>query len=396
MKILHLLGAYDDSGGILSVIRNLQETTRARGWTHSVWVHRSYRETRQPALEYRYSRWLCGDSPHHWMMLGRAMCAWLELKALLRRESFDVVHAHSRGALVVGLIIAAGGRRPILFTNHGLARRIALYRWAARRPNMYTVVLTPQMARYYGLTAPPPKITTISACCADRFFTAEPVKAEPGLAGRPLRLVGMGNIVRWKNWHLVLEALAQLNERDRVRIRFDHWGPVPVIGDSAGYAADLQRQVEASGLQRQVTFHGPITWVEACLRQADWFVLPSTNEPCSVALIEAMALGLPVLVSASGGNVDIVADGKTGLFFAPDQSRALAEKLRMLLAQPGRLLAPEAIRESVRLRSAASVAEQYSALYQRLRPAGGRRGGPRADTDSPCQDSSFSQGFPAR
>ena len=50
----------------------------------------------------------------------------------------------------------------------------------------------------------------------------------------------------------------------------------------------------------------PTHQVADVVAAADWFVLPSTHEPCSVALIEALALGVPVIASASGGNVDIV------------------------------------------------------------------------------------------
>ena len=55
MRILHLLGATDDTGGILTVLRNLQETAVPGGWQHVVWVNEAYRESRRPALDYRYS-----------------------------------------------------------------------------------------------------------------------------------------------------------------------------------------------------------------------------------------------------------------------------------------------------------------------------------------------------
>ena len=104
------------------------------------------------------------------------------------------------------------------------------------------------------------------------------------------------------------------------------------------------------------------------LREADWFVLPSTNEPCSVALIEALALGVPALVSESGGNVDIIRDGVTGLLFEPESPEDLAAKLRLILYSKVKAAPPMEIRASVRLRSATNVGRQYLALYRQLIP----------------------------
>ncbi|MEI6355650.1 MAG: glycosyltransferase [Verrucomicrobiota bacterium] len=87
-------------------------------------------------------------------------------------------------------------------------------------------------------------------------------------------------------------------------------------------------------------------------------------EPCSVALIEALALGVPVIASASGGNVDIVADGVTGCLFRPDDVEDLTAKLGAMVRGEIRPAAPEVSRESVRQRSASAVAEEYLALYR--------------------------------
>ena len=126
MKILHLLGATEDTGGILTVLRNLQNADRT-GTEHVVLVHEAYRETRQPALTYRRSRHLVAESPRHGELLRRALPALRELRQLLRKEHFDVLHGHSRGALLLALGISLGWRRPVLFTHHAYARRKGLY-----------------------------------------------------------------------------------------------------------------------------------------------------------------------------------------------------------------------------------------------------------------------------
>jgi glycosyltransferase involved in cell wall biosynthesis len=366
MKVLHLLGADEDSGGILSVLRNLQSAAEDHGLKHAVLVHRRYREVRAPALTYHYNRWILQESPSHAGLLGRSAIGYLGVRRAMRAGGFDLAHAHSRGTLLVALALGSTTRWPALYTNHAFARRKGLYRWAARRRHLWSSVLTPNMARHYGMsTQGQGGVSVVSECCAERFFEIPPVEPRPIVADRPIRLVGLGNIVRWKNWHVLLEALAHLPENVRSRFVFDHWGPVPRDAACQEYRAVLA-ELARRAAPAQCHFHGQSLNVEEPLRQADWFVLPSTHEPCSVALIEALAMGLPVIVSRSGGNVDIVEADRTGVLFADLDSRDLARQLQRIVGGEIQPLAPGSIRESVRGRSATAVSAEYLALYRRM------------------------------
>ena len=66
----------------------------------------------------------------------------------------------------------------------------------------------------------------------------------------------------------------------------------------------------------------------------DIFVLPAPAEPFGLVLIEAMALGKPVIAAAAGGPLEIVADGETGLLFEPGNAASLAQAIKRLLADP--------------------------------------------------------------
>jgi glycosyltransferase involved in cell wall biosynthesis len=372
VKILHLLGDTADLGGILSVVRCLHETAVAWGDEHAVWVHQSYQETREPQLDYRRGRWLKGESPRHVEFLLRAVPALMELRDLLRREPFDIVHAHTRGAFPVAVLLSALGGRRVAFTNHTYATRPGLYRWAARLPRFHTVVLTPNMARHYRLPAPAPGISIISECCREVFFN-EPLHPPPGVANPAgtIRLVGVGNIVRWKKWDVLLDALARLTAIERSRLSFVHYGEAPADPDSRGFERELHAFIRRTGLGSVVRFEGPTLHVMARVQDADWFVLPSTNEPCSVALIEALALGRPALVSASGGNVDIIVPDQTGLLFAPDDAGDLARQLQRVLSGQLNIADPGRLRQSVETRHPARVARQYRDLYERMTCGGG-------------------------
>jgi len=366
MTVLHLLGADEDTGGILSVIRNLQNSTAGQGCTHAVLVNSSYKETRKPSLSYRHSRYLLAESPSHFALFARAMATIPGLLRLLKREPVDVVHAHSRGAFPLACLLAMSGRS-VVFTNHAYARRTGMYRKALRLRHFHMVCLTPNMARHYGMALDSDRLHIISACCADRFFELPLVERRAAASDRPVvRLVGIGNIVRWKNWHLVLEALGLLDKTDRARFEFHHWGPVSSDADSQLYRSELDETVRKLGLGEQCRFHGQLQDVEKALSGADCFVIPSTNEPCSVALIEALAMGVPAIASASGGNVDIVYAERTGLLFEPESAVSLAECFKLVLRNQVEFGDGKALRESVRERCASSVGAKYLVLYGRL------------------------------
>jgi len=367
VKILHLTGDREDLGGVLSVIRNLATATRPWGWKHVVWVNHAFEEKRPPALACRRSRHIIGDCPAHWRLAWSAFLAWGELRELLRHEPFDILHAHTRGTLLVALLAAARLGRRVIFTNHNYARRVGLYRWAAGCKNLTTVLLTPNMARHYRLVAPTERVKIISACCADELFVAPLVARAGGNPACTLCFAGLGSVVRWKNWHLVLQAVAQLPPAERARVRFSLWGPTPDEPDARRYENELRDFIGRHHLEQQVFLRGATAEAAKVLREADWLLQPSTNEPCSVAVMEALALGVPVIVSASGGSVDIVQDERSGLFFQPDSAADLARQLGRILRGEIRPLPPAEIRETVRVRAATAVAAQYRELYEQLR-----------------------------
>lgn len=364
--MLHLLGAVGDHGGILSVIRALQSATAA-GCRHVVWVNSAFVQVRSPELQLRANPHAWDEAGSHLMLLGRNLRSWPALCRLLRSEPFDLVHAHSRGSLPLAILLARS--RPVLFTNHAYANRTGIYRFASRRRRLRTVVLTPNMARHYALKPEPGRVEIVSECCADAWFDRPLPTAAPLLSNGTMRLTGVGNLVRWKKWDLVLHALAQLPAAMRTRIRFQLWGPVPNDPDARAFSGELSGLLDELQLREAVSLAGATTDVPTALADTDVFILPSTNEPCSVALIEALASGRPVVASRSGGNVDIVREGETGLLFTPDNVDALTGCLRKILDGAFSPAAPAAVRESVRRRSATVVGAEYLRLYRELAAA---------------------------
>jgi len=366
LTILHLVGDQEDTGGILSVIRNLQSVNGDGSFRHVVWVQHRYQETRKPTLEYRYSRWIRAESSRHIGLILRSLPATYELLKLIRTERFDVLHAHTRGTLPVALFYSEFAKRPVLFTNHNYAKRLGLYRWTARQNRLHTVALTPNMVRHYDLDQDNPRLHTISACFGDEFLQHPLVERQDNrTAGRPVRLIGVGSIVGWKKWDLAIEAIRRLPDALRQKIEFNVWGPTLYFPEAQTYTAQLKEQTAQAGLSNQVYLRGASPRILDELRRSDLFLLPSTNEPCSVALMEALALGLPAIVSRSGGCVDIVKPG-CGLHFEPDDPDSLREALEQALLAPDAFDAPARIRDSVKDRCASQVSEAYRKIWRDL------------------------------
>ena len=368
MRILHLVGQREDAGGILSVIRCLHQAGPAAGIRHTVWVHRDYAETRSPALDYRRTGFIVSDSPSHPAIFFTSALAFFSLRKLLRQESFDVIHAHTRGGLIVALLAGLFLGRQVLFTNHSYANRTWLYRWAARRKWMTTVVLNPNMAAHYGLAVEPPKCSIIFSGCADRFLQ-EPLTTNAWPSADPLaklKLVGMGTLVRWKGWHHPIAALAKLPAELKARVEFHLWGPEQNDADSQAFAAELRELIETHNLHETVFLHGSTRKVVESLQSGHFVVVASENEPCSVSLMEALALGLPALAARSGGNVDIVQDGTTGLLYDTGSIDGLRNKIAAILNGEFTSASPEKIRDSVRGWAASEMTAKYNQLYAQL------------------------------
>jgi glycosyltransferase involved in cell wall biosynthesis len=140
-----------------------------------------------------------------------------------------------------------------------------------------------------------------------------------------------------------------------------------LIGDGPERPA-LESQIERLGIRDVVELAGSIDDPVARLRDADLFVLPSAEEGMSIALLEAMALGIPVVATAIPGNRRLIDDGRHGLLVAPDDPGALARGIVSQwgdfdrAVQMGRLARARVVQEF----SITAVAQMHLTLFQRL------------------------------
>ena len=178
------------------------------------------------------------------------------------------------------------------------------------------------------------------------------------------RLLVAGRVVREKGIHVAIEALALLRRDDRgLAPTLDIVGPQI----DPAYAESLRRSVAQYGLEHVVSFHSqvPRETMPEVYRSHDILVLPSVyEEPFALTVLEAMACGLPVVGTATGGSKEVLEHGETGLVFRADDPRSLAEEVGRLLANPNlaRTLADNAlhrVRQDFTIEQAAARVEQF-------------------------------------
>jgi glycosyltransferase involved in cell wall biosynthesis len=98
--------------------------------------------------------------------------------------------------------------------------------------------------------------------------------------------------------------------------------------------SELNGGVKGVGLDKRVHFLGLRQDIPRILALLDVFVLPSLSEGLSMAILEAMMAGKPVIATGVGGNPEIVLDGETGFLVPAKDSQALAASLIKLLKNP--------------------------------------------------------------
>ena len=193
-------------------------------------------------------------------------------------------------------------------------------------------------------------------------------RANPGENVAVPRIVAAGILIPRKAYDVLLLALSRL-VAEGLQFEFLLAGEGPERPRLEELTAKLR-------IGHCVKFLGSIDDVPTLLSTAHVLVHPSRSEGLSNTILEAMAEGLPVVVTDVGGATDVIMNGISGLIVPPDQPEILAARIRDLLKNPNmrRRLGIAAL-ESVRDRcSIDSVTSHYERIYQSILCGNPRRG----------------------
>lgn len=290
----------------------------------------------------------------------------LTLRRLIERSAPDVIHLHLPYVGALGRLGAMRSRRPIVYTEHSLWSR---YRPISRVANALTFGLNDAViwvseaveagARTSRLPLRSVAISRVihNGVSAERVL--EDAKAQsaawddPPLTSPSYGMIG----------HLRMEKGVDVLLRTALSIRKDiptARGFVVGTGEDGDSLTELRRHLDAP-----VQFLGVRGDARGLLDALDVFVAPSRVEGLPVALLEAMALGKPIVATRAGGIPEAIEDGRSGLLVKSGDADELAAAIVRLLrdADLGRRLGAHA-REVVEARfSARAMARAYRDTY---------------------------------
>ncbi len=274
----------------------------------------------------------------------------MSLSRLLRREPFEVIHAHDGNSKLHAVLAASLSRTKtqVVTTQHfvspayaqrrGVKGRLtrAVHRAVNRRVKTQIAVsravseaaLERGEVRQAQITVIPNGILIPAAVTAE---TVQARRAELSLPAAVPLVATAARLAPEKGITYLLHAMAILPlSASPAHLVIVGQGDLREALEQEAADLNLSERVHFLGFRPDV-----LDWIAA----ADLFVLPSLAEPFGIALVEAMALGKPAVAVWVGGPCEIVEDGVTGLLVPPADPPALAHAIQQLLDRSGPALA---------------------------------------------------------
>lgn len=257
------------------------------------------------------------------------------LMSITRAHRIDVIVAHLYGSAVYCSLAGLSGRLPVVAVLHGQTDITAGERFAGLKRFLVrqgcdklvfvSAGLKQELARAIRIPESRceviPNGVDLSKFSTTRDYT---LRRELGLPSGT-RLVGaIGNIRAPKGYDVFLRTARILKDRSPA-YRF------VIAGEGSGKLFESLLTLRSElGLEQHVTFLGLRADVNNILRNLDVYALSSTTEGFSIACIEAMASGVPVVATRSGGPEEIIEEGVSGLLVRPSDPQSLADAIDRL------------------------------------------------------------------
>ena len=273
--------------------------------------------------------------------------AYKQLKTLIRQEKFALIHCHTPVMAALTRMAAARSRSRnhtrVVYTAHGFHffKGAPMKNWLIYYPvekicSYFTDDLITINQEDYDLAEKKftsaqnhylPGVGVDTTVFVPDLLTAEARSAmrtdigvEPGCS----MILSVGELISRKNYYTAIDAIAQLN---RPNVCY-------VICGQGALRSEIQAYANARGVGESVIFLGYRKDMPQLCACADVFLHTSYQEGLPVAVMEAMACGIPIVASWIRGNVDLIEDGVNGFLCDPEDAEGLADKIQTLLEEP--------------------------------------------------------------
>jgi len=266
----------------------------------------------------------------------------LRLARVMRTVRPTIVHSRNWGGIEAVVAARLAGVPVAVHSEHGyelemqsgLPLRRRLLRHVVYRMASAVAAVTDELRDYHARQAwwSPGAINVLYNGIDGQAFSPQPqvrdaVRQRLGIPTVALVVGWVGRMVPLKDLTTLLKAAeALVPETPNLHV---------ILVGSGSELSRLQDYVASSPqLRGRVVFPGTVDCVADLLNAMDIFVLPTLMEGMSNTLLEALAVGLPVVATRVGGNPEVVAEGVCGYLFPPQDVPGLVSQLRTLLRDP--------------------------------------------------------------
>lgn len=290
---------------------------------------REYRAGRAPAVGLR--RQVMGA-----LYLAALVLAAADLVRVSRSRAWTHIHVHScADAAQVALFAHRLSGLPYSLTLHGPLADYGPNQAGKWQNAAFAVVITKGLLRDIGqqLGAALPGRVEIAPMGVDTTNFIRRTPYEPWTGAGPARIFSCGRLNPSKG-HKDLVAAVRLLADSGIDARLVVAGEDDVGG--TGYRLELERFITELDLAGRITLLGAVSEevIRSGLEEAHVFALASHAEPLGVAIMEAMSLSVPVVVTGAGGVPELVQDQQSGLLVAANDAVRLAAAVALVLKSP--------------------------------------------------------------
>ena len=255
--------------------------------------------------------------------------AW-RFARLTRRWDASIVHAHLPS---MGAVARVTQRVPVVYTEHNLATSyrmpVRVINRATYSRNAAAIAVSDAVAQSIATYPSPSKQVIPNGVDVGTGIDTTGVRGELGLTDSEHLVVHVGNIRPLKGHATLVDAAASLlTIREDIQI-------VSIGGEKTeGDLASIRAKATELGVSQHIRFLGrredAIAFIAAC----DVYVNPADVEGLPVTILEALALGRPVVATSVGGVPSIVRDGETGVLVPPGDPDAIAHAISWMVDNP--------------------------------------------------------------
>jgi glycosyltransferase involved in cell wall biosynthesis len=238
----------------------------------------------------------------------------------------DLIHVQSWSAYRCGAWLARRLRKPLVLSVHNYLPPHAKVRFDLQWGRRIVAVSQSVKSELLSRTALPPGMVSVIHAGVD---VPQPARVVNVLDPGHLPVVGTAGPLETIKGHIYFLGAAQRVLAVRPNTEF-------LVAGVGPEEENLRRLARELGIHHNVTFVSSLYDFTAALAAIDLFCLPSLRQGLGTIMLEAMALGRPVIASGVGGVYSVIQENQTGLVVPPSDSGRLAERILELLADPAR------------------------------------------------------------